>query len=276
MAVAMSWLQGKLHAEELSTTVRPVTSLFEFGYGSSHLADTYLSPLKYDGWQLSVGYRRYQAMKFNPRNWLMALNVEGRFDRVLSPKRNGVMYYGGIEASWSMLRRYAVDGKLSFGVGGSPQLDLGCFLNQRNGNNPASAKASIMLAADGFVNYALQIGHLDMMLRNELSLPVVGAFFSPAYGELYYEIWLGNHGGLAHPAWWGNYFKLRNQLNCDMMFGSTLIRVGYRFDMMTSRVNYLTTRKFAHSAVFGIGGNWLSVPNAKKISPSAKVVMATY
>lgn len=68
---ALLLIAGASKAAEPTDTItilRPVTSAYTFGAGSSHLADTYLSPLKYTGWHVDFHYERMQAMKFNPEN----------------------------------------------------------------------------------------------------------------------------------------------------------------------------------------------------------------
>ncbi len=85
-----------------------------------------------------------------------------------------------------------------------------------------------MAAATGYVCWSGSLGRLPLSLRYQPVLPVVGAFFAPDYGELYYEIYLGNHSGLAHCGWWGNYFALENLLTADLRLGSTTLRIGYK------------------------------------------------
>lgn len=46
-------LRGGETGEE---TLRPVSSAFMIDAGSTHLLDTYLSPLKYTGWHLAFSY----------------------------------------------------------------------------------------------------------------------------------------------------------------------------------------------------------------------------
>ncbi|MCM1110692.1 MAG: DUF3316 domain-containing protein [Clostridium sp.] len=256
--------------------LRPVYSVWSAGAGSSHLADTYLTPLKYSGWQASIGYERLQAMRFSPDNWVMRLAFDASFDRTENPAGNATMWFGGIEASWSMVRRWTLPEGFSAGVGGETGLDLGCLLNTRNGNNPASAKASWTVGVRGYGAWNGRIGRLPLTLRLDMSLPVTGIFFSPDYGELYYEIWLGNHSGLVHPAWFGNYFRLDTRLTADLRFGATILRLGYGFRAHTTDVNNLVSRQFRHSAIIGVASDWISLSPGRKLSESARIIQATY
>ena len=71
-----------------------------------------------------------------------------------------------------------------------------------------AARGSATISLTGYAAYPLQIGRLPVTLMYQPSLPLAGIFFSPDYGELYYEIYLGNHSGLVHGAWPGNYRRL--------------------------------------------------------------------
>ena len=62
-------------SDSAATVLRPVFAAYTVEWGSSHLTDTYLTPLKYDGWHAAFDYQRYQAMKFAPRDWTMRLSL---------------------------------------------------------------------------------------------------------------------------------------------------------------------------------------------------------
>ncbi|MDE6651430.1 MAG: DUF3316 domain-containing protein [Paramuribaculum sp.] len=264
------------HAQTEEQILRPVTAAYTFGIGSSHLADTYLSPINYNGWSASFDYNRWQAMKASPESWLMNLNFGIEIDRGLNRVGNAVMWYAGFNASWGVLRRWNIVKGLKIGVGPIANIDLGALYLNRNSNNPVSAKAALTVGANGFAAYNLRIGRLPVTLLWQPTLPVVGAFFSPDYGELYYEIYLGNHNGLAHCAWWGNYFRLDNSVTADLHFGATALRIGYRGEILSTKVNHLVSNHFTHRFVIGISGEWLSLNPRKTLSPKAKTYHALY
>ena len=90
-------------------------------------------------------------------------------------------------------------------------------------------------------------------------MPLMGAFFSPEYDELYYEIYLGNHHGLAHFGWPGNIFRWDNLVTADLQLGTSQLRVGFRSRIFSSEVNHITTRNFSYAFVLGVVSDWLSV-----------------
>ncbi len=269
-----------LRAEEKTEAeiLRPVTAAYTLEVGSSHLTDTYLTPLRYKGLATALGYERMQAMRFSPQSWVMQLQGRLGLNRDENPARNATMWDLDLHLSWGMMHRWrlpSVEG-LQLWLGGSTSLEVGALYLARNGNNPVSAKASWTLDLTGAAVYNFKIGRLPVALRYQPTLPVTGAFFSPDYGELYYEIYLGNHSGLAHAAWWGNYFRLNNLLTADLRFGATNLRLGYRADVLSTKVNNIVTRRIGHTFVVGVSGEWLSVPRSGQISPKAKIISALY
>lgn len=258
------------------TVIRPVTSSYTLTTGTSHLADTYLSPIKYSGWHIGLNYERMQAMRFSPQNWVMQMRFGLQADRTKNIAGNSTMWYWGLDFSWGMMHRWRLPHNITIAGGGSASLDLGCLYLNRNSNNPASAKAAVTINATGYASWNFNIHRLPVTLRYQPTLPVVGAFFAPDYGELYYEIYLGNHSGLAHCAWWGNYFRLDNLLTADIHLGATSIRVGYSGSIFSSKANDVVTHRFTHAAVIGISGEWISLNPRKPISKDARIISATY
>jgi len=271
------WITTVAAADKTGTPMRPVTSAFTLESGATRLADTYLTPLKYSGWGVAFTYERWQAMRFAPQRWIMRMNARIEFDRTENPAGNATMLYGGIDFRWGMMRRWNVADRLTVGAGGETELQLGCLYNRRNGNNPASACAAITLGATAYATWSTTLWSIPLTVRFQPSIPVIGAFFSPDYGELYYEIYLGNHSGLVHCAWWGDYFAIDNLLTADLRFGATALRLGYRCYVLSTNVADITSRHIRHQAVVGVSGEWLSLsPGRRELSPEAEIISAYY
>lgn len=263
-------------ADTCAEPLRPVYASYMIKGGSAHRIDTYLSPIRYNGWSTGLAYQRIQAMKFNPEQWLMQLQLDIDVDRTTNLAGNASMWYAGIDVSWGMLRRWKLPMGFSAGVGPELAVNAGCLYLDRNGNNPASAKAAITANASAYCAWNGTVLGLPVTLHYQASSPLTGVFFSPDYGELYYEIYLGNHSGLAHAAWWGNYFRYDHQLTADLRFGATWLRVGYRGNILSTKVNHIVSRDISHSAVIGISGEWISLDPRRHISPEAATITATY
>lgn len=245
-------------------TPRPVQSSWMAGVGASSLVDTYLSPIKYSGWSTWLGYERMQRLPLDNARWMLRLQADASLNRALNRVGNAVMWGIDGHSSCGLLRRWTPSNNLTLAVGPAAAVEVGCLYNARNGNNPASAKGAVSLDASGLASWDFNLWRLPVTLTYAVDLPVSGAFFSPAYGELYYEIYLGNHSGLVHPAWWGNRFKFNNMLSANLHLGATSLRLGYRLDYLDSKINDINTRIVNHQLVVGVTTNWLSVNPHRK------------
>lgn len=265
-------------AADTDKPLRPVMAAYTLEFGYSQLYDTYLTPLKYTGQFYAIGYERMQAMKFSPEKWVMRLNGRLGLNRALNPARNATMWDLDFEVSWGMMRRWSIPGVsgLQLYGGGSTMADIGALYLARNGNNPVAAKAAWTVGLTGAAVYNFKISRLPICLRYQPTLPVSGIFFSPDYGELYYEIYLGKHSGLVHSAWWGNYFRLNNILTADLRLGATNLRIGYIGDILSTKVNNIVTRCITHAVTIGVSGEWLSLSRSGTVSSKAKIISALY
>lgn len=258
------------------TAERPVLSAYTLEAGSSHIAETYLSPLKHAGWSMALGYERMQAMKFSPDRWVMQL--QGRLDiqKAHNPAGNARMWNLALDLRWGMAHRWRLDDSWTLYAGGSTGVDLGAFYNQRNSNNPVAAKAAWTVNALGSAAWNGRLGKIPLCLRYQAEIPLTGIFFSPAYGELYYEIYLGNHKNLVRGAWPGNYFGLNNLLSADLRLGRTSLRLGYRCNILSAKASHIVTRRVEHCAVIGVVCEWLSLAPGAKAPDGGKIIRALY
>ena len=116
----VSWLL--LCATEASggqPVFRPVNSAYEVEIGTSHIGDTYLSPLKYTGWHVAFQYERLQAMKFSPEGWRQQLRINGEFNSGDSPSGNSSLLYGNAGATWGMMHVWRLPHGVVLAGGGS-------------------------------------------------------------------------------------------------------------------------------------------------------------
>lgn len=257
--------------------LRPVLSAYTVEAGTAHTAETYLSPLRYSGTAFALGYERMQAMRFDPERWVMRLDGRLAMARTLSnPTRNASMWNLDLRAAWGMMRRFRFD-RWSVYAGGGTGIDAGVFYAPRNSNNPAAAKASWTINAIAGASFNTNLWKVPVCFRYLAELPLTGIFFSPQYGELYYEIYLGNHKGLVRGAWPGNFFRLGNLLTADLRFGRTIVRVGYRCGISSVKASDIVTRRIEHTAVVGFASEWISLPSRRDAALSeAKIISALY
>lgn len=269
-------------AQSDSTVVeplRPVTSAYSLEFGSSHLTDTYLTPLNYDGSTAAMSYERLQATRFNPEGSIMQLRGRLALDRDQNPARNATMWGLDLNVDWGVLWRLKslrLPQGLAISGGFNTGLDIGALYLARNGNNPVTAKAAWTVGISAMAVYNFRLGALPLTLRYQPSMPLTGVFFSPDYGELYYEIYLGNRSGLVHCAWPGNYFWLDNLLTLDLRFKGATLRLGYHNEVFSGKVNNIVSGHTVHSFVIGLANEWISLSPRRKLSDDTKIISAIY
>lgn len=276
MLTALTAQFAAVAADNAPAVERPVYAAYTVEAGTSHLAQTYLSPLRYSGAALNLSYERMQAMRFDPQRWVMRLN--GSLGGALTynnPARNSKLWNLDFTVGWGMARRY-VSGKWNFYVGGNTALDVGMLYLPRNGNNPVAAKASWTVGLSAGVARTARLWGKSVILRYWGEMPLAGVFFSPDYGEPYYEIYLGNRSGLVRGAWPGNFFRVRNLLSADFVFGRTVVRLGYRLDVFSSKASHIVSRQINHMAVIGFASEWISLSPCRNDVGQAKTISALY
>lgn len=231
---------------------RPVTGTYAIEIGRKNVLATYLSPLHYTGTDVAVTGSWSKAMPFSPESAIMHFDAGLDFSNLWNPAKTARMI--GLNASfrWGMSWRHRFHHGIQITAGGTIGIDGGAYYLLRNGNNPVEAIGNISLAARLSGSKPFSIGKLDFLLRDELSLPSLSLFFSPEYGETYYEIYLGNRKGLVHAGWWGNNFRIDNLLSLTLDFGRTAMMVGYRLKADNQWANNLNTKIIFHSFVIGI------------------------
>ena len=256
--------------EEMSES-RPVTGIYSLELGHRDVLATYLSPLHYTGSVTGVSGSWSKAMPFSPEKAVMHFDTRMSFSNLLNPAGTATMIglYGSF--NWGMSWRHKLPSEFQLTLGGTVGIEGGAYYLLRNGNNPVEAIANTGLAIRGSLSRPIKIGKLPILLRDEVSLPFFGVFFSPEYGETYYEIYLGNHKGLAHAGWWGNNFRIDNLLSATLDFGRTSMTIGYRYEAYTQWACQLNTKIHTHSFVIGVVPGGIGLKKRKPHIPASTV-----
>ena len=276
--LALLAMTAAAHGSGDSTVVvRPVASMFMADVGRASVLDTYLTPITYGGIHTALTYSATQATGFNPDRWVRQLEVGAEFANVKNPAGNNDMQLLMAHAQWGMMHRWhgVLTPGLQLMLGGEVRLLGGAIYNSANSNNVVSAKVHFSLGAMAMAVYNTHIGRMPITISYQPVLPMVGVFFTPDYDESFYEMYLGNHHGLARMGWWGNRFDMINLLTADLHLGATIVRLGYRNRIERSWVNHLNTHITTHALVVGVGGEFLSV-SRRGFSPQAKIISSMY
>lgn len=241
---------GRLAGQERAD--RPILLSVSGGYGGGSVFDSYLSPYKYSGWNIRlVGERMRYYKKYNDR--LLGhqmLNME--YTKSTYNGGLGLNHLFQVDYTYNSLYKVCAYKGVKLFVGGGGTLLGGAVYNPRNSNNPATAKASIDLNLSAMLAYDFRIGKLPLTARYQITLPVAGAFFTPEYGQSYYEMFvLGNRAGMIHFSSFHNHIAVRNLLTLDLTLGKGALRLGYWNSLNRTTAHGLTSNFISNAFMLG-------------------------
>ena len=258
-------------SDSISSESRPVTGVYSLELGALRTTATYLSPLHYHGTLLGANGRWDKTLPGHGNAMTMNLEGEVRFSRMLNPAGTASMMNVQTGFNFGLDWRHRLPYSLQLRIGGYYGIEGGAMWLFRNSNNPVEALFYTGVGASASLSWKSHIGRLPILLADRVRLPLAGVFFSPAYGESYYEIYLGNHDGLAHFGWPGNRFGIENYMSLTLDFGRTAMEIGYRFGMQNQEASHLVTREWSHTLSIGVIPGGIGLRN-----PKANVVNALY
>ncbi len=237
------------------------------GAGKSNVFDTYLSPLEYEGPEIRFLHESMRMTRLMNGHVSVQNLLQVHFSYAKNPAKTGEMYSG--LANWNIALHYQfpVSDRLKILFG--PMLDVngGVVYNRRNSNNPAQAKAYASFDASAMLVYKFRIARYPMILRYQANLPVMGAMFSPEFGESYYEMFVLDHKG-KHVTFtsFHNNPSIRQLLTLDFPVRKLVMRVGYVCDIQQSKVNHLKTHTYSHDFMIGFVKNLYIFKGKRKVS----------
>lgn len=269
--LALCAATGVYAQEDSLRATRYVMRSTLFGIGYNNTLETYLSPLEYTGAEIRFMHERMRMTRLMGGNVSTQSIIQGNLSYTENPAGNAHMYAGLVNWSYALHYRFRLSPQLKILAG--PVLDLngGVVYNLRNSNNPAQAKAYGSLGASAMAIYKFRIGHCPFTLRYQADLPLLGAMFSPEYGESYYEIFSLHNGGrnVVFTSLY-NSPSLRQMLTLDFPINTTVIRAGYGCDIRQAKVNNLKSHSYSHCFMIGFVRNMYMLRGKNKISMPEK------
>ncbi|MDR1881672.1 MAG: DUF3316 domain-containing protein [Prevotella sp.] len=215
--------------------------------GSANMYDTYLSPLEYKGTSLRLMYEQMRRTTWFEYKFYKQQVFELDFAKGDNPAKNASEYR--LLANYRIGGHYRLYNTDAFrlGIGGLWDINAGALYNERNGNNPATARAYTNLNLSLAASYKFKW----FAVRWQMDTPFAGMLFSPKYGQSYYEISLGNTVGIVNFASLHNQRALRNYLTVDVPVHKYIVRVGYLGSWYQTRAHDIQTHHYAHHFVIG-------------------------
>jgi hypothetical protein len=229
--------------------------------GSAELYDTYLSPLKYKGTSIHLMYEQMRRTTWFDRRFHKQQIFELELAKGDNPSKNASEYWALVNyrvgGHYTIFHNYEHDFRL--GIGGLWDVNGGVLYNERNGNNPESAREYSNLNLSVTASYKFKWG----AIRWQMDSPFAGIQFSPKYGQSYYEISLGNSVGLVNFASLHNQLALRNYITVDIPVSRYIIRVGYMGSFYQTKVHDIQTHNYTNSFVVGFPIEGVKKPKEK-------------
>lgn len=223
-----------------------------YGFGAANVLDSYLSPYSYTGINARIVRNTERRLRRGDGKISYRTFMDFNASLVKNPVRSVKEYSGGIRYSNAWLYNFNDVSHWHFYAGLQASGYLGCVYNERNGNNPAQAKADVMIDLAGGTQYSFRVGRRQWVAKYFLSVPFVGAAFSPQYGQSYYEIFsLGDYDHNCVFANFANMPSMRHLLTLDIPVGHSIVRVGYAAEFMQAKFNGLKYHYYTHDFMIG-------------------------
>ena len=250
----LSTVNCQLNKEVLHSTM--------IGVGSSNVLDTYLSSYNYTG----TDYRIQRETMRMTNLWKGRVANQSLIDVNADINENHAgnldEYAGGVRYTqgwfYNFMNGNVVNPvershlRFNFAAGLSASGYLGVVYISRSGNNPAQAKADLMINVSGLATYDMVIAKHHYLWRYQVSFPLMGIAFSPNFGQSYYETFVTKHYDhnvvFAYP---GNMPSMRHKLTLDIPIKRYTLRVGYVGEFHQSMFNHLKYHSYAHDFMIG-------------------------
>lgn len=224
---------------------------YMLGIGRANQYDSYLSPMEYKGPQINLLHESLRMTHWAGEKVSFQQLTEVACSLTENPAHNANDWAGraSYDAAWHY--NWMLPSHLRILAGGMMGGNLGFLYNDRNGNNPAQARCDLHLAASLAGVWDFSLWKHTFYLRYQADVPILGAMFSPEYGESYYEIASYGKGGHVKCTYPGNALCLRQMLTLDIPVRKSFIRIGYLSRIHQSHVNQIEAHDIARS--FSIG-----------------------
>ena len=236
------------------------------GFGFTTLYDSYLSPLPYDGLQLSILSEKIKPTSLFDGKIVTQELADIDAALVFNPAGTALMYAVALRYAYGGFYRFQPVKKVQLFAGLQGETSIGCFYNPRNSNNPVNAKLHLNWNLSGIAAYRFLIFKQPVQLRYQIELPVCGMLFSPEFGQSYYEIGLGDSAPLIYFARWGNQFIVRNLFSIEIPISQYSVRLSYLNNYHETSINQLDTK--IQSNLFFLGfSRYFHTVSTKKLNP---------
>lgn len=236
----------------MSDTLDPVRKELHLAVGHANVLDTYLSPITHAGPAVGILHRAERLARWGAGKVSVQGFYSGNVGLLESVADRGRAYSGDLTAAVAWHYNFHLLSKTRLAVGGMGEVDLGFTYLTRGGNNPAQGRAGVNLGLSLIAEQPFHLWGREWSASAQLDLPLVGARFTPNYGQSYYEIFsLGNYNKniqFTHPI---NAPSARLFTQISIPLGRAKLSLGYWGDIRQSELHHLKRHSWNHYFTIG-------------------------
>ena len=224
-----------------------------FGIGHVNHLDTYLSPVEYKGTQTTYLHETFRTLRHAP-HVVFQTTTQGEFSYSQNHAETAHDFGGSVryDFGWGRQWKNIPWRNLNLAAMGMAGGDLGFLYNNRNGNNPAQARANLRLTLALRADYSFKVKRQVLELHYQAHLPLLGMGFMPRYGQSYYDIFdRGHYDHNLIATHLGNALSLRQLLAVDIPVRHAHLRLGYLSDLRQLQANGIKQHQYTRSFVIG-------------------------
>ena len=209
-------------------------------------------PVEYVGTSLSILHRTERTARWGKGRIGVQATYAGYAAMPRSQADDDPAMEAGLSAAVAWLYGFRPVGRWTFALGGMAEAESGFTYLVRGGNNPAQGRLAVHLGLTGRVVRPFRVGRQQWEARAQVDVPLIGAMFTPNYGQSYYEIFsLGHYDKnirATHP-WNAPSARLTATLTLPL-WGAHL-SLGYNGEARQSHVNHLKHHTWNHHFIIG-------------------------
>lgn len=209
------------------------TNILKLRFGANYQLDTYLSPMAYNGLQVSIGNEWWQPFRAQDdetaqqsAGWAHVGRLDVRGVSLYNYARTNRIYGFGITGGWGGFYCWRwVDNRLKLLLGPYLETELNVRNISSNVNKPLSLDLSAEIMAMTGLSWSFYGKKTSYRLNYQLRTNLIGFDYLPDYWQSYYEISQGVRGMPRCSGHW-NHHTVKHELTLDMQFPHSTWRVG--------------------------------------------------
>lgn len=204
---------------------------WKIGVGELVTTDQVLSDQKYKGVSISLSALHIGNYKKADKHIFWSFTDKFRYSSMLNASKTARLHYVSLGLDFGTHYLFDLPKGFKLSVGGLADVYGAVRYVPRNVNNIASADVQLGLRAIVTAHYLYRFHEgFAIGCHYGVSSPLIGCFFSPEYGESYYEIWKNMSGSLARDVRFSSFHNrqgVRGELDLDFVFNHGVLTVGF-------------------------------------------------